>query len=204
MAITPSNRAAIAAVRRVEHWPYHVFCLIGSAQSGLSTIARAWAHERGGPYLTGAAFGELGAGDAEAVAGGALAIDRGDEVTPADALLSIISAVGRLGGKLLLTARQAPAQWQATSPDLMSRLKAAPIADLAAPDEALMRARIRRACTRAYLKLPEAVEDYLVIQLGLSFVNIEEAVTRLDGAATERALSVPLAREVLGVGGRDD
>ncbi len=200
LAITSSNRAAIAAVRRVGHWPHHAFCLIGPAQSGLSTIARAWARECGGRYLTPATFRKLNVAETETLAGGALAIDRADMVNPAEALLTTISAVERLGGKLLLTARHAPAQWPASSPDLMSRLKAAPIAGLAAPDEALMRARRKRACARAYLNLPYALEDYLVIRLGLSFENIEEAITRLDGAAAERALSVPLVREVLGEG----
>lgn len=197
MAITPSNRSAIAAVRRVAHWPYHVFCLIGPKQSGLSTIATAWARECQGQYLTAPAFAELDGAKIEQLASASLAIDRADLINREDTLLSTISAVGRLGGHLLLTARQAPIHWSSTSPDLTSRLKSAPIADLGAPDEPLMRARLQRACVRAYLTLPSAVEDYLVTRLGLSFEGIEDVITRLNGAASGRAMSVHLAREVL-------
>lgn len=203
MEITASNRGVIAAVRKVEMWPYHVFCLIGPAQSGLTTIANAWAAERNGEVLSSDAFEGLSRADLEDLAAGAVAIDRADQIASETQLLNAISLVERLGGRLLLTAGHAPSHWHSSSQDLASRLKSTPIADLGAPDEALMRARIQRACKRAYLNLPQAVEDYLVTRLGLSFADIEDAVLRMDGAAAGRPLSVPLAREVLGVDDQD-
>ncbi len=200
MALTDANRGVIASVRKTARWPYHVFCLIGPAQSGLTTIARAWVNEQSGMFLSAEAFSDLSASDIEDLCSSALAIDRADQIQTETLLLNTISAVGRLGGRLLLTAPNAPAQWQSSSRDLASRLKSAPIADLGAPDEALMRARIQRACARAYLVLSKPVEDYLVTRLGLSFAGIEDAVLRLDGAAAKRPLSVPMVREVLGVG----
>ncbi len=200
MALTGANRGVIASVRKTTHWPYHVFCLIGPAQSGLTTIARAWASEQGGVCVSAKVFSELTRAEAEGLCSKALAIDRADQVPPEALLLDAISAVGRLSGRLLLTAPTAPAQWQSSSRDLASRLRSAPIADLGGPDEALMRARIRRGCARAYLVLPKPVEDYLVIRLGLNFAGIEDAVLRLDGAAAGRPLSVPMVREVLGIG----
>lgn len=198
MAITDANRGVIAAVRKVERWPYHVFCLVGPAKSGLTTIARAWTAERGGLYLTAADFSELSNDAVEPAASRDVAIDGADEVLTDARLLQIISAAGRQDGHLLLTAHSPPSRWYSSSPDLASRLKSAPIADLATVDEDLMRARIKRACDRAYLILPKPVEEYLVTRLGLSFADIENAVWRLNGAAAGRALSVPLAREVLG------
>lgn len=202
MALTDANRGVIAAVRKTARWPYHVFCLIGPMQSGLTTIARAWANEQGGAYLSAADFVALSASEIEAMCSKSLAVDRADQIQSESLLLNTISAVGRLGGRLLLTAPNAPAQWQSSSRDLASRLKSAPIAELGAPDEALMRARIQRACARAYLVLTKPVEDYLVTRLGLSFAGIEDAVLRLDGAAADRPLSVPLVREVLGMADR--
>lgn len=197
MEITDANRAAIAAARRVEHWPYHVFCLTGARQSGLTTIAQAWAEERGGTCLTLEEIAALTMDEVEIIAAGNLAIDGADAAADGDKLLTIISTAERLGGHILLTANTAPSQWEASTRDLASRLRSAPMTDLGAPDEGLMRARIKRACDRAYLNLPEAVEDYLVIRLGLSFALIEDAILRLDGAAGGRPLSVPMAREVL-------
>lgn len=196
--ITDANRGVIAAVRKVERWPYHVFCLVGPPKSGLTTITKAWVDERKGAYFDNESFGKLSAQEIEQVAGGAIAIDGADQILTDALLLQIISAAERHGGALLLTANAAPARWYSSTKDLASRLKSAPIADLATVDEPLMRARIQRACDRAYLILPQAVEDYLVTRLGLSFAEIENAVWRLNGAASSRPLTVPLAREVLG------
>ena len=67
-----------------------------------------------------------------------------------------------------------------------------------APDEELMRARLRRACARSYLDLPSVVEDYLVTRLGLDYSQIEQSAELLAGATGERPLTIPLAREILG------
>lgn len=197
MVVTASNRGVIAAVRRVDHWPYHVFCLVGPPQSGLTTIAREWAKERSGIYLKAVECAKLTLQDIETMASGNLVVDGADDMHAQANLLNLVGASERSGGRLLLASHQAPSQWQTPSPDLASRLKSAPIGDLGAPDEDLMRGRIKRACARAYLNLPQAVEDYLVIRLGLNFEAIEDAVLRLDGAVTGKAISVPLAREVL-------
>lgn len=197
IAITDANRGALSAIRRADQWPYHVFCLVGRAKSGRSTLARAWATEREGVYLTAHACARLTAPEIEDMAAGSLAVDDADSVKEQSILLNLIGAFERSGGRLLLVAGKAPAHWHTEMRDLASRLRSAPIGELTAPDESLMRARIQRACARAYLKLPKAVEDYLVTRLGLSFEAIEETVTALNGAAGDRALSVHLAREVL-------
>ncbi len=196
MTITAANRAAIAAVRRTEHWPYHVFCLVGAKKSGLSTIARAWVHERGGQFLEPGKSSELEY-CIDQRAGVMVAVDRADEVVVEADLLQLMSAIERYEGRLLLTAREVPVQWPVESPDLISRLKAAPVTALLVPDEALMRARLKRACARTYLILSEPVEDYLVTRLGLNYAGIEAAIAVLDSAAAGRPLSVPLAKEAL-------
>jgi hypothetical protein len=198
MAITPSNRGVIAAVRRADHWPHYAFGLIGAAQSGLSTIATAWAVERGGQMLSAASFDNFDRADVERFCGGSVVLDRIDLVTDETRLLWLFSVIERLKGRLLVTAQTAPTQWSVASPDLRSRFKAMPVGDLGLPDEPLMRARIRRACQRAYLNLPPAVEDFLVTRLGLDYERIERAILRLDGAVSEgRALSIPLVKDVL-------
>jgi chromosomal replication initiation ATPase DnaA len=80
---------------------------------------------------------------------------------------------------------------------LNSRLQAAPLAEIPAPDEELMRARLKRAFARSYLNLPKSVEDYLVTRLGLDYSLIERSAEILAGASGERALTIPLVREIL-------
>lgn len=198
LTVTPANRAILAAVRRSDHWPYHVFCLVGSSLSGLTTIAKAWARERGGTYMDGKDFAALKSEQIETLASNDFAIDRPDLISDQTNLLFAVSAAERLGSKMLLAAGSAPATWQSCSPDLMSRLRSAPIAEIPLPDEPLMRARLKRACDRAYLNMPIGVEDYLVTRLGLDYSRIEYVIEALAGLAADRPLTIPLVRKVLG------
>lgn len=198
LAITSANRMVIAAMRRVAQWPYHVFCLVGPEKSGLTTLAKSWATERDGAYVSGRDFENMSNDDISRLMRGDVAVDRPDLIGDTSTLLFGLSAANRQNSKVLLAATKAPSLWQHQTRDLESRLKSAPIAELPAPDEDLMRARLQRACMRAYLKLPRAVEDYLVTRLGLEYSPIEDTIDALAGLAADRPITVPLVREVLG------
>lgn len=201
MALTAANRGAVAAARRVEHWPYPTFCVVGPQRSGLTTLAKAWAAQYEAAELDPDLAAIADPAGLEQIAQGYAVIDRADCVTDEKRLLALISAVERLNGRLLCTAITSPSEWRTSfSADLMSRLKSAPIARIDHPDEDMMRARLRRAAARSVLTLSKNVEDYLVLRLGLSYLAIEDTVQRLAGAAGSRALTVPLARDVLELG----
>lgn len=197
MSITGANRAVCAAIRTVDRWPYHVFCLFGSDGSGITTLARAWARERDATYLTADAFGKINLKAIEDLSSKDVVIDDVDQIKRADGLLMLLSAFKRTGHRVLLAAHSAPASWHVQSPDLNSRLHAAPLAEIPAPDEELMRARLKRAFARSVLELPDSVEDYLVTRLGLDYSLIEHSAEILAGASGERPLTIPLAREIL-------
>lgn len=198
MTLTPSNESAVRAIRNTERWPYHAFCLVGAARSGLTTIAMAWSVQRQARFLSASEFVRLTQADLEKLSSTDFVIDDTDQLEDGHGLLFALSAAKRHGNKVLLTSHLAPERWSFQSPDLRSRMKAAPLASLSAPDEELMRARLRRAFARTLIDLPEAVEDYLVTRLGLSYERIEDTAELLSGAAGERALTIPLAREMLG------
>lgn len=198
MAMTDANRAICAAIRKVERWPYHAFCLIGPKGSGVSTLARAWAEERGAAYFDAKELSKLDLAEIEKITEQDLVIDDVDALSQAESLLLLLSGIKRHQKAILLTGHTAPAQWSFQSPDLMSRLQAAPLAQLPAPDEELMRARFRRAFARSILDLPKTVEDYLVTRVGLDYSHIEQAAEILAGASGDRPLTIPLVREILG------
>ena len=50
---------------------------------------------------------------------------------------------------------------------------------------------------RRYLKLPEAVEDYIIMRLERSYAAIESFVKELHELSDEREVTIPLAREIL-------
>lgn len=198
MAVTDANRAVCAAIRNPDRWPYHAFCLIGAAGSGITTIAKAWADERQARYFSGSDFSKLGISEIEAITATDLAIDDVETLTNAETLLLSLSGIKRHDTRILLAAHTVPSQWRIQSPDLRSRLQGAPLAELPAPDEDLMRARLRRAFARTYLDLPKTVEDYLVTRIGLDYSLIEQSAETLAGASGDRPLTIPLAREILG------
>lgn len=198
MAVTAANRSVCAAIRKPERWPYHAFCLIGPAGSGITTIAQAWADERGARYFSGTDFSNLGIEEIEAITATDLAIDDVETLSNAETLLLSLSGIKRHDRRILLAAHLVPGQWRIQSPDLRSRLQGAPLAELPSPDEELMRARLRRAFARSYLDLPKTVEDYLVTRIGLDYSLIEQSAETLAGASGDRPLTIPLAREILG------
>ena len=198
MAVTDANRAVCAAIRKPERWPYHAFCLIGAAGSGLTTMAKAWAEERNAHYFSGDEFSKLGISEIEAITATDVAIDDVEMLSNAETLLLSLSGIKRHDTRILLAAHTVPGQWRIQSPDLRSRLQGAPLAELPAPDEDLMRARLKRAFARSYLDLPKTVEDYLVTRIGLDYSLIEHSAEVLAGASGDRPLTIPLAREILG------
>jgi len=198
MAITDANRAVCSAVRKTERWPYHAFCVIGAAGSGVTTLARAWASEKAAQYIDARDMANLALPAIESLTERHLVIDNVDALGSAETLLLMLSGINRNQQSILLTAHTPPGLWSFRSPDLMSRLKAAPLAELPAPDEELMRSRLRRAFARSYLDLPDGVEDYLVTRLGLDYSQLENTAEILAGASGDRPLTIPLAREILG------
>lgn len=198
MAVTSANRAICAAIRKVERWPYHAFCLIGPKGSGVTTLARAWAEDRSAVYFDAKDLAKLDLPGVEKTTERDLVIDNVDALDQAETLLLVLSGIKRHQNAILLTGHTAPSHWTFQSPDLNSRLKAAPLAQLPAPDEELMRARFRRAFARSVLDLPKSVEDYLVTRVGLDYSQIEQAAEILAGASGDRPLTIPLVREILG------
>ena len=198
MEITSSNRAICAALRNVSRWPYHVFCLVGAEGSGVSTLAEAWASERSAQFVNAVQLERIKQKDIDQLASSDVAIDDVDQLKGAESLLMLLSSIKRHQKNILLSSHTVPSQWMFQSPDLNSRLKAAPIAEIPAPDEVLLRARLKRAFARSVLEVPKSVEDYLVTRLGLDYSLIEHSAEMLAGASGERPLTIPLAREILG------
>ncbi len=102
-------------------------------------------------------------------------------------------------GHLLIVAPEPPARWDIKLADLRSRLLAAPVVTVKPPDEALLGAVLVKLFADRQLVVGEEVLSYLLVQLERSFAAAHEAVAALDAAslADNRAITVPLAREIL-------
>jgi chromosomal replication initiation ATPase DnaA len=122
--------------------------------------------------------------------------DRADERT----LFSAWNEAQVTRQPLLLIAEVAPPAWKITLPDLVSRLSATPTVTLGAPDDDLIGRLLAKQLERRGLDLTLEVRAYLIPRAPRSHHGVIALADALDTAslARRRAVTIPLAREVLG------
>lgn len=198
--VSPSNQAAVHWIDRWPDWPGRMLLVVGPYGAGKSHLAAVWRQATGAALRSAS---DLSAEDLEWVrAGRPMAVedcggglDQSREVL----LFHMINAMRESGGSLLLTAEEAPAHWPIALPDLASRLRAAPVARIEAPDDSLMAALLVKQFSDRQLRVGADLVGYLLPRIERSFAALRDAVDRLDAAALaeQRAITVPFARRVL-------
>jgi chromosomal replication initiation ATPase DnaA len=189
--------AANAAARQaLESWPaWHGGCLalIGPEGVGKTHLGRIWAAANGAVAL------DRSSPDISAAAGRPVLLEDVDQGIADEALFHLINLAAREGGGLLLTARTPPATWPAALPDLRSRLKAMPVAEIEPPDDVVLEGVLRKFFRERSIRPPKEVYAYLLRRIERSVPQAREIVRRLDeGVDGEaRPISRLLAREVL-------
>ncbi|MEP3436420.1 MAG: DnaA regulatory inactivator HdaA [Hoeflea sp.] len=198
--------AAVGIVDRWPDWPSPVVILAGPTGSGKSHLAGIWAErvgarvvniERPDPMvLEMAALGPVLIED----------IDRSafDET----ALFHLINAVREHGSALLITTRLWPAGWNVTLPDLVSRLKAATVVEIAEPDEELLAQILVKLFADRQVAVDNRIILWLVARMERSLAAARAIVTRIDQLALARGSKITraLAAEVMAEmdAGKDD
>jgi chromosomal replication initiation ATPase DnaA len=194
----PSNAAALALVESWPDWPDRAVVLVGPAGSGKSHLAAIWAAEAGARSVAAHALEQ--AAVPMALATGAVVIeDAAPGALDERALFHLLNLVREERAFLLLTARTPPAGWYLDIRDLSSRLKALPVASLAAPDDGLLRAILVKLFADRQLAVDEALVGYVATRIERSFAAARDIVARLDQEAMrqQRPLTRVLAAEVL-------
>jgi chromosomal replication initiation ATPase DnaA len=185
----PSNENALALLDRWPDWPARMLALVGPEGSGKSHLASIWATESGARFMSARAL-TLDTWP-EALATGALVLeDCAPDAVDERALFHLLNLVREDDGWLLLTARSMPTLWTIALPDLTSRLRAMPVASLAMPDEALLRAVMVKLFADRQLAVDEALIGYLLPRIGRSFAAARDAVDMLDREALQRGRPV--------------
>lgn len=113
-------------------------------------------------------------------------------------LLHLYNQIAECGGSLLLISEVPPARWPLQLPDLSSRLRATPVAEIGSPDDALLEALLVKMFTDRQLRVGPEVIAFLLLRMERSFAGARGLVARLDGAALsqQRTITVPLARAI--------
>jgi chromosomal replication initiation ATPase DnaA len=192
--VSPANAAAVAATEAAL-WPNGRLVITGDPGAGKTHLAHVWA-ARSGAAVQGAR--DPGEGLAPV-----LVIEDVDSIAgdPAaeEALFHRLNGVAAAGGRVLMTARVAPARTGWALPDLASRLSASGLARIDRPDDALLSAVLVKLFADRQLSVTPEVIALMVTRMPRSLAAAADIVAALDAAslAEGRAITRPFAAAVL-------
>ena len=183
--VSPANALALAALEGWRGWPGGKMLLVGPTGSGKTHLARIWAAETGAAPAEAA--GLAGADLPALAAAGRVVVEdaahvAGDAQAEA-ALFHLHNLLAQAGGALLLTAAAPPRDWGLGLPDLLSRMQAAPVTRLEAPDDALLAAVLVKLFADRQLAVAPNLIPYLVARMPRSIGAARALVAALDAAA---------------------
>ncbi|NNE24501.1 MAG: hypothetical protein HKN11_18015 [Rhizobiales bacterium] len=185
--VTDANQAAAAAVERWPDWRNPVMIICGPAGSGKSHLAAVWLSMTNARQVAAADLQE--AGIPELLSNGAVLIeDAPSGQLDERALFHAINLAREEKRTILITSRSSPAHWPVALPDLVSRLKAAEVAYLEAPDDVLLRGVLIKQFADRQIAVDERIIGFMVARMERSFDALRKLVAEIDRRAlTERA-----------------
>ena len=189
--VSDSNRAAVEAL---ADWPNPiggVMAICGPAGCGKSRLGQIWAERVGAVAIQGA---EAALIDPLGLEGRPVLLDPARDVDD-ETLFHLINLAQSPGGALLMVARSAPSSWEATLPDLRSRLDAVISVPMEVPDDAVLSAMLAARFAERGIRPQKDVVPYLVRRIDRSAAAAAAVVERLD--AMHRPVTRALAREVV-------
>jgi chromosomal replication initiation ATPase DnaA len=196
--VSQSNKAAVDWIDRWPAWPAPALVLHGPPGSGKTHLAYLWCERAAAAFVAGPALNEA---DPSGILGAdirRIAVDDADRA-PERGLLHLYNCCLERGGSLLATAARPPGPWDVRLADLRSRLRAAAVAGIEMPDDALLGGILVKHFADRQLRIRPALIAYLTGRIERSFAAAAEIVATLDAAALadRRPIGIPLARKVL-------
>lgn len=195
--VGPSNEQALEMIDLWPDWPERLLVLAGPEGSGKTHLAHIWAATAGALILPARALGEHAPDDIARQ--NAVVLEDADRDVDEARLFHLINRIREDGDSLLLTARTAPDHWGIRTPDLLSRLRLAPLAAIATPDDFLIRALMVKHFLDRQLVVDTSVVEFLLPRIERSFAGVARIVAALDceALARGRRITRAIAAEVL-------
>jgi chromosomal replication initiation ATPase DnaA len=196
--MAPSNRDALATIELWPNWASRMLMLVGPEGAGKSHLGTIWTRTAGAISLAGEDVDEPAL---EVCAhASAVLIENADRARDAEALFfHLINAGLQNNIWLLMTSRTMPDAWGLNTPDLLSRLRLAPVARLAAPDIELTEAVLFKLFSDRQLQVEPHVIAYIALRIERSLGAARELVATLDseGLTQGRRITRRMASDAL-------
>jgi len=203
--VSPSNEEAYHLIDQWPDWTDRVLLLTGPEASGKSHLAAIWA-KRAKAWTEKASDVHLDKVP-HLVSSGAIVIESCDQGDVEEhALFHLINAARERGTFVLLTARGGPDHWNLKTPDLISRLRLAPEAKLASPDDALLGAVLVKLFIDRQLVIDTTMIDFIKSRIVRSIGAARDFVEQLDreGLARGKPITKALASQLLKIADESD
>jgi DnaA regulatory inactivator Hda len=202
--VAPSNSQAVQWIDRWRDWPAPALVVYGPPGCGKTHLAHVFRAMTGAVLLSPDILDEA---EPPALLGGHKYCVLGDAGRTCESreerVLHLFNLVAEQGGRMLMTARRAPARWGIELPDLRSRVNAVPAIEVSPPEEALIAAVLGKMFDDRQLRVQPGVIDFLVARIERSFAASRRAVAMIDESAlaARRNVTLPFVRDVLRANG---
>lgn len=195
--VSQSNAAAVALVDRWPDWPVGAAVICGAKGSGKTHLANVWRLRSQAAVISAAAISS--ADVPRLAAAGALVVEELAAIADEAALFHLLNLVREQRLQVLLTSEAAPGGLAVALPDLLSRLKALPVAEIAPPDDALLRAVLVKLFADRQLAIEPKLVDFVLLRMERSMAAAARFVAEADRRAlvAQRRLTKALAQEAL-------
>jgi chromosomal replication initiation ATPase DnaA len=196
--IAPSNAAAHAMISAWPDWPDPVLIVAGGPGAGKSHLAAIWARRARAALAPPLAIrADSALGD---FFGRNILVEDADRVADERGLFHLFNLVQESRASMLLTASRPPERWGVGLPDLLSRLRRAPLVEIGQPDDELIRAVLVKLFVDRQLVVEANVIDYIAQRIDRSLDAARDLVRALDeeALAEGRRITRSLAGRLLG------
>lgn len=202
--VSPANARAVEWVDRWPDWPAPFAIVQGPPGCGKSHLCAVWARRSGALFIDPCTLADAGAEAAGALAPGRpVVIDPLDPVLGSRAAETAVFHLYNLfkeqNRTALTTLRLPPAQCAFALPDLASRLRAAPLAAIAEPDDALLAAVLLKLFGDRQIAVGHEALHYALSRMERSFEAARALVDAADrlALAEKRPVTAPLLRRMM-------
>ncbi|MEL7048234.1 MAG: hypothetical protein AAFO75_04595, partial [Pseudomonadota bacterium] len=193
-----SNAAALELIRGWPEWTHWGALLVGPAGAGKTHLSHVWQLRSHAEIVYAA---DLNDGDLSRLetCGSLVVEDLHAGIASETVLFHLLNLARQEKLSVLLTSQVAPGDLSISLPDLRSRLRALPLAQIAEPDEMLLRAVLVKLFSDRQLMVEPKVINFLLLRMERSMEAARRVVHRIDDIALQmrRGVTVPLAQLAL-------